>query len=73
MKEEIVMVCHLRSGRCWWILRVFEDDTFDLLFSSNQPNDASDIRRERYDFIELEKVVTVGEIQDWIKGVLGKS
>ncbi len=31
--DNLVMVSYLKSGRCWWILRVYNDDTFDYYLS----------------------------------------
>jgi hypothetical protein len=71
MEDNLRMVSYLRSGRCWWILRVYADETFDLLFSCTQPNHDEDVPRERYDFEDLEKVIRVGELKDWIAGIIG--
>jgi hypothetical protein len=73
MEENTRMVCYLRSGRCWWILRVYDDETFDLFFSCTQPNHDNEVPRERYAFDDLENVVRVGEIKDWIAGIIGKN
>lgn len=70
--HQMVMVSYLRSGRCWWIFRVFQDDTFDLHYTSEQPNCGNEVKRTRYKFSEIDKVVTVGELKDWIKGLIGK-
>jgi hypothetical protein len=73
MEDNLVMVSYLRSGgRGWWILRLFDNDTFDLFFSCTQPNHDKEILRQRYDFEELEKVVLVGELKDWISGIIGR-
>lgn len=69
--SELVMVSFLRSGRCWWVLRVFSNHTFDLFYTTTQPNTDEDVRRERYQFSELENAVKVGELQDWVRGVIG--
>lgn len=71
-QDDLVMLSYLRSGRCWWICRVYRNDTFDIYFTSEQPSQI-DIPRQRYDFSDFEKVVTVGELKDWIGGLIGQS
>lgn len=77
MKEQIdddlVMVSYLKSGRAWYILRVYNDDSFDYYLSMTQPIQDVEVPRQRYDFDELDKVVKVGELHDWISGVIGVS
>ena len=70
MEDSLVMVSYLKSGRCWWILRVYDNDTFDLFFSSTQPIHDNDVQRQRYPFADLEKAVTVGELYDWVGGII---
>ena len=65
------MVSYLRSSRCWWCLRIYNDETFDLLFTCTQPDQDKEVPRQRYDFKNLEKVILVGELKDWISGVVG--
>jgi hypothetical protein len=71
MEDTIVMVSYLKSGRCWWILRVFDNDTFDLFFSSSQPIYDNEIKRQQYSFDEFDKAIKVGELRDWIAPILG--
>jgi hypothetical protein len=71
--SDLVMVSYLKSGRCWWILRLYNDDTFDYYFSSTQPIHDEDVPRQRYSTLDIENVVSVGELKDWISGVIGKS
>jgi hypothetical protein len=70
-EPELVMVSYLKSGRCWWILRVYDNDTFDYYFSSTQPTHDEEIPRQPYNFSDFEKAVSVGELKDWIAGVIG--
>jgi hypothetical protein len=69
--SDLKMVSYLKSGRCWWILRVYNDDTFDYYFSCTQPIHDEEVPRQRYDFDELDNVIRVGELKDWISGVIG--
>ncbi len=71
MEDNIVMVSYLKSGRCWWILRVFDNSTFDVYYTSSQPTYDNDVEREQYKFDQFEKVITVGELRDWIGPILG--
>lgn len=71
MEDNLVMVSYLRSGRAWWIVRIYDNETFDMFYSCNQPNHDAQVPRERYDFTDLSKVVLVGELKDWISGLIG--
>lgn len=71
MEENLVMISYLKNGRCWWILRVYDNSTFDLFYSCTQPNHDSDVPRQRYEFKDVEKVVLVGELKDWVSQVIG--
>ena len=71
MEDNLVMVSYLRSGRAWWILRVYDNDTFDLFYTITQPIHDAEVPRELYNFDDLEKVVLVGELKDWISGIIG--
>ena len=70
MEDNLIMVSYLKSGRCWWILRIFDNETFDVFFSSTQPVYDKDVLRQQYNFNELDKVVLVGELRDWISGFI---
>ena len=71
MEDNLIMVCYLMTrGRANYILRVYENDTFDLLYSCTQPTQESEVPRERFDFAEIEKI-KVGEIKDWVSGIIG--
>jgi hypothetical protein len=71
--SELVMVCYLKSGRCWWMLRVYNNDTFDYYLSYTQPTHDKEVPRQRYKFADVGKVVRVGELKDWISGIIGIS
>lgn len=71
MEDNIIMVSYLKSGRCWWILRVFDNNTFDIYFTSSQPTYDSEVRRQQYSFDDFDTVINVGELRDWIGGIIG--
>lgn len=73
MEDNLIMVSYLRSGRAWWVLRVYGNDTFDLFYTITQPIHDAEVPRELYNFDDLEKVVLVGELKDWISGIIGIS
>ncbi len=71
MEDNIIMVSYLKSGRCWWILRVFDNNTFDIYFTSSQPTYDKEVRRQRYSFDDFDTVIKVGELKDWIGSIIG--
>lgn len=71
MEDNLILVSYLRSGRCWHILRVYSDDTFDIFYTSTQPIHDNTIPRQAYHFKDLGNVVLVGELKDWISGIIG--
>ena len=71
MEDNIIMVSYLKSGRCWWTLRVFDNDTFDVYYTSSQPTYDSEIKRQQYKFDEFNTTIKVGELRDWIAPILG--
>ena len=71
MEAELVMISYLKNGRAWWILRVYDNSTFDLFYTCTQPVHDNEVPRQRYEFKDLEKVVLVGELKDWVSQVIG--
>ena len=71
MEDNIIMVSYLKSGRCWWILRVFDNNTFDIYFTSSQPTYDNEVRRQQYSFDDFDTVIKVGELKDWIGSIIG--
>lgn len=72
MTEDVYMVSYLKSGRCWWVLRCYTDESFDLWFTNEQPKLDDGIPRTRYDINDLDKVIQMGELRDWIAGIYGR-
>ncbi len=71
MENNIVMISYLKSNRAWWVLRVFDNNTFDIYYTSSQPTYDNEVKREQYKFEQFDKVITVGELRDWAAPLLG--
>jgi hypothetical protein len=71
MEDNIVIVSYYKSGRSWFVLRVLDNNTFDIYYTSSQPTYDNEVKREKYSFEDFDKVIKVGELRDWIAPILG--